>query len=259
MSETPNWRAFVLGGPDAAVAVEWLHVYGEVHGVLEEADAFVVWMPSEMPQLPAVMRVTCEERVVRPEDYTVTGLEHDVAIHVPVDLVVRPPWVDRPEGFSGVELVVPRGGAFGSGEHDSTKAALKVLHRGWSSPDSVADVGTGSGILALYASVRGCQRIEGCDIDQPSIVAARELLPEATFYVGGAELMAPSDLVVANMTGAELTGSLSAILSIWTRKSSLVLSGMRVEEVASLVAAVPGARADSESLGDFTAVRFESE
>lgn len=259
MSETPNWRAFVLGGPDAEVAVEWLHVYGEVHGVLEEVDSFVVWMPGAMPELPAVMRVTCEERVVRPEDYTVTGLEHDIAIHVSADLVVRPPWVDRPVGFSGVELVVPRGGAFGSGEHDSTKAALKVMHRGWSSPDSVADVGTGSGILALYASVRGCQRIEGCDIDQPSIVAARELLPEAILHVGGARLIAPSDLVVANMTGAELAGSLPAILSIWTRKNSLILSGMRADEVASLVAAVPALRVDSESLGDFTAVRFASD
>lgn len=259
MSETPNWRAFVLGGPDAEVAVEWLHVYGEVHGVLEEVDSFVVWMPGAMPELPAVMRVTCEERVVRPEDYTVTGLEHDIAIYVSADLVVRPPWVDRPVGFSGVELVVPRGGAFGSGEHDSTKAALKVMHRGWSSPDSVADVGTGSGILALYASVRGCQRIAGCDIDQPSIVAARELLPEAILHVGGAELIAPSDLVVANMTGAELAGSLPAILSIWTRKNSLILSGMRADEVASLIAAVPALRVDSESLGDFTAVRFASD
>ena len=61
------------------------------------------------------------------------------------------------------------------------------------------------------------------------------------------------------MTGAELAGSLPAILSIWTRKNSLILSGMRADEVASLIAAVPALRVDSESLGDFTAVRFASD
>ena len=227
-----------------------------MHGVLEEESALVIWTPGALPPLPADLQVTATERVVHAEDFTVTGLENDAAILVTADLMVRPPWVARPLGFTGIELIVPRGGAFGSGEHDSTKAALVVMHRGWSSPASMADVGTGSGILALYAQVRGCANIEACDIDEPSVAAARELLPQARVQVGGAERMAPCDLVVANMTGTELTGALAAILSIWTRGNDLVLSGMREHEVAALVAAVPARPVDRETLGAFTAVRF---
>ncbi|MFT4511549.1 MAG: ribosomal protein L11 methylase PrmA [Planctomycetota bacterium] len=238
------------------MAVEWLHVHAQVEGVLEEQDAFVVWLPGALPELPSGLKATVEERIVRAEDYHVTGLEDDEAIVVSEDLLVRPPWVERPEGFAGTELIVPRGGAFGSGEHDSTKAALVIMHRGWSAPVSVADVGTGSGILALYANVRGCERIEACDIDEPSVVAARELLPKASVYVGGASTMRPCDLIVANMTGTELRGSMTAILSTWTQANDLILSGMRAHEVDDLVASVPAREVDRETLGAFTAVRF---
>ncbi|MDO7161215.1 hypothetical protein Q5N85_20020, partial [Acinetobacter baumannii] len=81
------------------------------------------------------------------------------------------------------------------------------------------------------AHVRGCGRIEACDIDEPSVRAARELLPTANVHVGGAATMAACDFVVANMTGTELTESLAAILAVWTRQGPLVLSGMRAHEV----------------------------
>ena len=48
----PLVRAFVLQGPGAAMAVEWLHVHAQVEGVLEEQDAFVVWLPGALPELP---------------------------------------------------------------------------------------------------------------------------------------------------------------------------------------------------------------
>lgn len=252
-------RAFVLRGGDTEQALAWLHVHSDVQGVLEESDAVVVWLFGVLPTLPGALDVAVEERRIAPADYEITGLEDDVAIAVANDLLVRPPWVDRPLGFAGIELVVPRGGAFGSGEHDSTKAALRVLHRVWLSADgtapaSLADVGTGSGILALYAQVRGCRQIEACDIDLPSVVAARELLPAANVHHGGAELVRPCGLVVANMTGTELAQSLSAILSSWTRERELVLSGMRANEVDGLLAAVGGTVVCRESLGAFTAV-----
>lgn len=251
-------RVYELRGADAALAVDWLHVHAAVDGVLEDGDAQVVWLAQPLPALPESMSVHVSERVVRPEDHHVTGLENDAAILVADDLLVRPPWVERPDAFDGIELVVPRGAAFGSGEHDSTKAALVVLHRGWTDADSVADVGTGSGILALYAHVRGAARIEACDIDGPSVAAARELLPAADVRLGGPDLLQPCAFVIANMTGTELGAALPDILSIWTRGRDLILSGMREHEVDGLVARVPAREVDRQTLGAFTSVRFRA-
>ena len=153
---------------------------------------------------------------------------------------MRPPWVERPVAFSGIELVVPRGMAFGSGEHDSTQAALLALHATWSDPASFADVGTGSGILALYAHVRGCRRIEACDVEEPAVEAARELIPGSEVTLGGPMTMPwRADFVIANLTGAEQQAALDGILDRWTQKAPLVLSGMRAHEVDGIAQRLP--------------------
>ncbi len=250
-------RAFVLSGVDAAAALDWLHVHGDVDGVLEGDASFTVYTRSSLPVLPFAA-VSVHEVAVSADSIEATGLENDAPILVADDLMVRPPWVERPPGFVGVELVVPRGNAFGSGEHASTKAALRCMHRSWNSPASVADVGTGSGILALYAAVRGCDRIEACDIEEPAVVAARELLSSARVQLGGPDTLGACDCVVANMTGTELTASMQAILRCWTRRSALVLSGMRAHEVDAVVAMVDAPVVDRETIEAFTAVVFRA-
>lgn len=248
-------RAFALYGAEAAAALDWLLVRCESAGVLEEPEAIVVWLAGALPALP-FDRLTVVERPVVAADYTITGLEHDAPILVADDLLVRPPWVPRPEGFVGVELIVPRGGAFGSGEHDSTQAALLAVHAVWNAPASFADVGTGTGILALYAAARGARSIVACDIDASSVRAARELLPSAEVRLGGPEVLPPSDFVVANMTGDELVAASTALLTLWTQRAPLVLGGMRAHEVAGIERIVPGDVVHRVTVGAFTALAF---
>jgi ribosomal protein L11 methylase PrmA len=248
-------RAFELRGAAAADALDWLHVHASVLGAVEGDDAITVWLAGELPALPFA-GLAVREIAVRPEDLTITGLEHDAPILVAADLMVRPPWVERPEGFAGVELVVPRGAAFGSGEHASTRAALRCLHRSWDAPASLADVGTGSGILALYAAVRGCGGLQACDIDAPSVAAARELLPQARVALGGPELLQPADAVVANMTADELHASLPALLGLWRRTHVFVLGGLRSHEVEPMVARLAMRPVHRETVEAFTSLAF---
>lgn len=251
---TADWRAFELVGADAAAALDWLHVHVDVLGVLEADDgALQLWLHGPLPPLPFA-QVQVRELAVQAADFGHTGREQDIAIRIADDLLVRPPWVERPPAFRGVELVVPRGSAFGSGEHASTQAALRLLHRVWDAPARFADVGTGSGILALYASVRGCPHVQACDIEAPAVAAAQQLLPAATVRLGGPESLAPADAVVANLTAAELHAALPAILAVWQQRSPLVLSGMRAAEVDGVLARLPAAPFAREVVAPFTAV-----
>ena len=223
--------------------------------LLEGDDSVTVWLASSLPDLPQPGLVV-RELSISPADLQITGLEHDAAIRIAPDLLVRPPWVDRPADFRGIELVVPRGNAFGSGEHASTKATLRCLHRLWDAPASLGDVGTGSGILALYGLVRGCPQLEACDIEAPAVFAARELLPGAAVHLGGPDTMSPADCVVANLTAAELLATLPMMLPRWTRRSALVLGGMRAHEVAEIGRQVPLAPVWVETVEAFTALGF---
>jgi ribosomal protein L11 methyltransferase len=246
---------FELRGTAAEHALDLLHVHTDVQGAIEGDGVVTVWFQGELPPLPFPGLVV-RELPFDPDAPQPTGLEHDAPILVATDLLVRPPWVACPNGFRGVELVVPRGGAFGSGEHDSTQAALRCLHEVWDAPASFGDVGTGSGILALYAQVRGCRRLAACDIDPASVAAARELLPTAIVTLGGAATMPRCDGVVANMTAAELTASMPAILRVWTRRNALVLSGLRAHEVAAVAAMPMAVECARATVGAFTAVGY---
>lgn len=248
-------RAFELRGEQRAAALDWLHVHADLQGVLEEEDRLVVWLASDLPRLPFAA-VAVVELAIDPADAHRTGLEDDAPILVAADLLVRPPWVERPADFVGYELIVPRGDAFGSGEHGSTQAALLCLHELWSGSHSLVDVGTGSGILALYAHVRGCRDLQGCDIDLPSVRAARELLPDARFMHDGPGALRPAQCVVANMTGTELALAMADILRLWSGPGPLVLSGMRVHEVETIVALVDLSPVHRRVVGDFTALGF---
>ena len=239
--------------PNLDAALAWLHVHAVVSGALEEVEVLTVWLPGALPALP-VGELAVEELSPERANATATGLEDDRVIEICGDLIVRPPWVGRPDGFSGIELVVPRGMAFGSGEHDSTRAALLAMHSCWNEPASFADVGAGSGILLSYAAQRGCGRLSACDIEEPAVIATRELVPGAEVVLGGPEqLPFAADFVVANMTGSELATNLDAILARWTRRAPLVLCGMRVHEVEGIAARLP-AVAEHSVAGAFHAL-----
>jgi hypothetical protein len=221
-----------------ATALDRLLLLGQVAAVLEGDDAVDVAVRDAWPRLDDIAGLDVEVLPPpAPDAPPITGLETDALIRVADDLIVRPPWVAPLDGFDGVELIVPRGGAFGSGEHGSTQAALLALHAAW--PDDAAglafiDVGTGSGILAAYAQQRGVRRLMACDVEAPAARAARELLgPGADVRRGGPELWEPgcADLVVANLDAQQLADNLAGIIALWSGRSVLVLSGTRRDEV----------------------------
>jgi ribosomal protein L11 methyltransferase len=251
-------RRFLLRGSedDLEKALDRCHLHATVLGVVERDGEVELWLEEDLSVVGALEQVSAVELPVDARRWT--GLEQDQAIEVLPGLLVRPPWVPAPAGFAGVDLVVPRGDAFGSGEHGSTRAALRVLHALWTGAErSFADVGTGSGILALYGRARGVPRLLACDVDAAAVAAARELLPGATVVAGGAEqLPAQADVVVANLSGTELRDALPAILRAWNRHAALVLSGMRADEVAPVLDLVGLAPVERAEVDGFHALGF---
>ena len=73
-------------------------------------------------------------------------------------------------------LVIPASAAFGTGGHTTTAMSLRLLERltrEWKNSWSLADLGTGSGILALAAERFGAGRVVGIDIDPKAISVAK--------------------------------------------------------------------------------------
>ncbi len=79
----------------------------------------------------------------------------------------------RPAKLTDRQVFIDAAGAFGSGQHATTKAILDLMIREYKASDtSLLDVGTGTGILAIIAEKLGIQRVVATDIDEKAISAA---------------------------------------------------------------------------------------
>ena len=90
------------------------------------------------------------------------------------NLVVKPTWelYDPQPGDKIIEI--DPGMAFGSGTHETTGMCLELLEDAMKGGESVIDVGTGSGILAIGAAMLGAKDVLAIDIDPTAVRVAQE-------------------------------------------------------------------------------------
>ncbi len=87
---------------------------------------------------------------------------------------VRPPWEQPAEIPGVVSIVINPGMAFGTGLHETTAGCLELLVDSVRAGMSVADVGCGSGILAIAAARLGAASVLATDVDPLAVDATRE-------------------------------------------------------------------------------------
>ncbi|HVR88862.1 MAG TPA: 50S ribosomal protein L11 methyltransferase [Candidatus Limnocylindria bacterium] len=122
--------------------------------------------------------------------------------------LIRPTWSDADPG-DAIVLSLDPGMAFGTGLHPTTQACLRALSTVDVAGKRVADVGTGSAILAIAAAKRGARDVIAVDVDD---VATREAVENvrrngvAVVIAGGsaAELQGAYDVMIANIVAAVL-------------------------------------------------------
>ena len=146
-------------------------------------------------------------------------------------VIVAPPW-DAP-----VTIVVQPSMGFGTGHHSTTRLCLSALQQLDMRGLTVIDVGTGSGVLAIAASLLGAANVIAFDDDEDAINSARENLtlnPRArvTLQVGDLResAAANADLVLANLTGALLVSAAGQLRQLTDSGGRLILSGFLARE-----------------------------
>jgi len=88
-------------------------------------------------------------------------------------LVIAPTWDDVVPEPSEILIRLDPGMAFGTGQHSTTQLALELLEAAIKEGDVVADIGAGSGILAIAAAKLGAKRVDAVDLDATTIPIAR--------------------------------------------------------------------------------------
>lgn len=124
-------------------------------------------------------------------------------------VVVCPSWEECDVREGEVLVRLDPGMAFGTGGHPSTALCLEALSRTVQGRESMIDVGTGSGILAIAAAKLGADSILALDVDPQAVrvaqenILANDLSKSVQTQSGDAkEILSrtdPADLVMANI------------------------------------------------------------
>lgn len=142
------------------------------------------------------------------------------------------------------KIIIDPHQAFGTGGHQTTGMIIeRLLHMDLAGLD-VLDAGCGTGILSIFALMRGAKHVFAYDIDNWSVrntlenVALNSVAP-IDVVEGDASVLTEGlsyDVVLANINRNILLADMPAFRSVMHKGSRLVLSGFYLEDIESLKA-----------------------
>lgn len=156
--------------------------------------------------------------------------------HVSEKITVVPDWIDyTPKTKDEVIIRLEPGCAFGTGTHATTQLCMLAIEKYLKAGDAVADIGMGSGILAICAKKFGAGYVYGCDNDETVIDVAKENAHkngvECKFELNTADKIEEKfDFVLANILHNVLAEIMSDLKNIMKDNGILVLSGILDEK-----------------------------
>lgn len=155
----------------------------EVISPLKEDEAFIgIWKEANYSYLFFKKDKKDLLRCFLPPFRSETVLRHeDWEAGNPLDILrvgqitVHPPW-KIPPGKEGISLAIDPGMAFGSGSHASTRGCLVLLEKLFRRhvPQTVLDLGTGTGILSIASLKMGARVAFSLDYNNLAIETARK-------------------------------------------------------------------------------------
>ena len=176
-------------------------------------------------------------------------------------LIVTPPWESPELAADDIPLVIDPGMAFGTGSHPTTQLCLAALEDYVQPGQSVADVGTGSGILAIAAAKLGASPVAANDNDTLAVRIAGEnaAANSVTVTVTEALPLGTYHILVANILADVIIGLADELISRLKTGGLLIASGIidtRESDVQNALQALSLSHVETRRQGEWVALVF---
>ena len=139
------------------------------------------------------------------------------------------------------DIVIEPKMSFGTGHHETTHMMIQHLIDMDVTNMKTLDMGCGTGILAIFAEMKGAKPIEGIDIDNWCYLnsienAERNNCKQITFYEGDARLLTDQkyNLIIANINRNILVNDMSSYVNCLNSNGVLLLSGFYKEDISMI-------------------------
>ena len=180
------------------------------------------------------------------QDWSTKWKEQWKVTHVTDKIAVVPSWLSYEPKEEEITIILDPGCAFGTGTHQTTQLCMKAMEKYLQKGDLMADIGTGSGILAILAKKLGAKKIYGCDIDDTVIDVAYENAEKnglkdypVIFEINTADKITEKyDFVCANILHNVLYEIMGDLKNILKSNGILSLSGILDEKKEVVLKAI---------------------
>lgn len=188
-------------------------------------------------------------------------------IEVSDKIVIKPTFRDYEPKEKQIVITIDPKMSFGTGEHETTKLVLQLLDKHIKNAKSVLDVGSGTGVLGIAASLLGAEHVVGIDNDEWCIENGIENIElnnvQSKVEVRLTEIDSvkdePFDLILANINRHILIEIANSILQLSKMDGILILSGLLYtdrEEILEIYSNIGFNLIDEKRLGEWIALVF---
>ena len=183
---------------------------------------------------------------VNEEDWANSWKEYYKPIKIGERIVIVPAWEKYTQQDGEIIVRMDPGMAFGTGTHETTRLVIKLLEKYISSGMRVADVGCGSGILAICASKLGAAECKAYDIDPVAVKVANENIKdsgltnvtcEVSDLLRQVDKSEPYDVICANIVADIIIRMMPDVGALMNEKSVILASGIIVERSQDVISA----------------------
>ena len=183
---------------------------------------------------------------VNEEDWANSWKEYYKPIKIGEKIVIVPAWEKYTQQEGEIIVRMDPGMAFGTGTHETTRLVIKLLEKYITSGMRVADVGCGSGILAICASKLGAKECKAYDIDPVAVKVANENIKdsglsnvtcEVSDLLRQVDNSATYDVICANIVADIIIRMMPDVGVLMNESSVILASGIIIERSQDVISA----------------------
>ena len=182
----------------------YLPVDGRLKERLQKLDEELAEVNKHLPNATAG---NIAFREMNEEDWESAWKQYFHPVRIGRKIVIKPTWEEYEKQAGDLVIEIDPGMAFGTGTHHTTSLCLAQLEDIVQKGQTVFDVGTGSGILALACAMLGAEKVVAVDFDDTAVKIARENVAlnrlQDKIEVFGGDLLSTikgkADIIVANI------------------------------------------------------------
>jgi ribosomal protein L11 methyltransferase len=236
---TTPFNADILSGLLWQLDIEGVNEYdnylvifanGESSLSKSEVEAFLTKIKSEN----LIESFSIEESSIEEINWNEEWEKKTNVIEVSDKIVIKPTFREYLPKENQLVIQIDPKMSFGTGEHETTKLVLQLLDKQIENTKRVLDVGSGTGVLGIAASLLGATEVIGIDNDEWCLENGNENI-ELNNVSDKVEVRLseiknvndePFDLILANINKHILLDIADSIFNLTIPKGKVILSGL---------------------------------